>query len=152
MQRQLVSETIDHLHADKPSLFACSLTAKQWLPSTRYHIFSQVHLRPTNIKSFVLLQFIHITMFGMSRICSTPDRTSNMSVLRHNLDKSGRKEGRNLEECSAQEYYCVEYLHGVFIECLRISVEAIHKGAPDDLHRMVEGRISVCWRGKRPLK
>ncbi|KZP09315.1 hypothetical protein FIBSPDRAFT_1051898 [Athelia psychrophila] len=54
--RRLAPETVDNiidcLHADKPALFACSLTVKQWLPSTRFHIFEGVHLRPTNIEKF----------------------------------------------------------------------------------------------------
>ncbi|KAF7964852.1 hypothetical protein HWV62_2492 [Athelia sp. TMB] len=56
MLQRLAPETvdtiIDFLHADQQALFACSLTAKQWLPSTRFHIFSKVHLRPANIQTF----------------------------------------------------------------------------------------------------
>ena len=52
---ETIDTIIDYLHSDKQSLFACSLTAKQWLPSSRYHIFSRVHLRPTNIESFLEL-------------------------------------------------------------------------------------------------
>ena len=43
---------IDHLHSDKSSLFACSLTGRAWLASSRYHLFSNTTLRPHDIESF----------------------------------------------------------------------------------------------------
>jgi hypothetical protein len=43
---------IDYLHADKPSLFACGLTCRTWLASSRHHLFTKVKLGPTNIQSF----------------------------------------------------------------------------------------------------
>lgn len=46
-----------YLHADKPSLFACSLICRTWLPSSRYHlpVFSRVVLRASNIIPFSML-------------------------------------------------------------------------------------------------
>ncbi|TCD64202.1 hypothetical protein EIP91_004436 [Steccherinum ochraceum] len=36
---ELVDQTIDHLHGDKATLKACSLVSRQWLNSTRHHLF-----------------------------------------------------------------------------------------------------------------
>lgn len=49
---EIIDFIIDHLHTDQLSLFACSLTCRTWLPSTRYHLFSRVILRGRNIASF----------------------------------------------------------------------------------------------------
>jgi hypothetical protein len=46
---------IDFLHDDKPSLCACGLTRKTFLPSTRYHLFSDITFTPENIESFINL-------------------------------------------------------------------------------------------------
>ncbi|KAJ7590178.1 hypothetical protein C8J56DRAFT_1163812 [Mycena floridula] len=35
---------IDHLHDDVPALKQCALVCKNWLPATRFHLFSVVHL------------------------------------------------------------------------------------------------------------
>ncbi|KAH9928499.1 uncharacterized protein BXZ73DRAFT_90570 [Epithele typhae] len=42
---ELCDETIDHLWDDIDSLRACSLTCKDWLPSSRFHLFRSVRLR-----------------------------------------------------------------------------------------------------------
>jgi hypothetical protein len=56
MSLQLGPETvdiiIDQLHNDKLSLRACGLTCKQWLPSSRYHLFSEVFISPSNVDKF----------------------------------------------------------------------------------------------------
>ena len=36
---------IDHLHDDRLSLAACGLSCRQWLPSTRFHLFRELKLR-----------------------------------------------------------------------------------------------------------
>ena len=36
---ELVDQTIDYLHEDKESLKACSLVSRQWLNTTRHHLF-----------------------------------------------------------------------------------------------------------------
>ncbi|GBE81687.1 hypothetical protein SCP_0400580 [Sparassis crispa] len=42
---ELFDETIDHLWDDPPSLKACSLTCRSWIPSSRLHLFHTVRLR-----------------------------------------------------------------------------------------------------------
>ncbi|KAI1791714.1 hypothetical protein LXA43DRAFT_920061 [Ganoderma leucocontextum] len=42
---ELCDQTIDHLWDDLDALRACSLTCKDWLPSSRYHLFRNVRLR-----------------------------------------------------------------------------------------------------------
>ncbi|PIL24520.1 hypothetical protein GSI_14276 [Ganoderma sinense ZZ0214-1] len=42
---ELCDQTIDHLWDDPDALRACSLTCKDWLPSSRYHLFRNVRLR-----------------------------------------------------------------------------------------------------------
>lgn len=39
---ELVDQIIDHLHNDLKSLNACALTARDWLPSARYHRFHSI--------------------------------------------------------------------------------------------------------------
>ena len=42
---ELWDQAIDHLWNDPDTLRACSLTCKDWLPSSRYHLFRNVRLR-----------------------------------------------------------------------------------------------------------
>jgi hypothetical protein len=49
---EIIDLIIDHLHGDQDSLQACSITCKQWLPSSRYHLFSRVLLSPFNVDKF----------------------------------------------------------------------------------------------------
>lgn len=49
---ELTDSIIDYLYADKNSLFACGLTCKTWLASSRYHLFSTVKLTSENLSSF----------------------------------------------------------------------------------------------------
>ena len=53
LAQEMIDAIIDYLYADKPSLLACSLTAKQFLPASQYHILTRIHVRPTNIQSFL---------------------------------------------------------------------------------------------------
>lgn len=81
---------IDHLYYDKQSLFACSLTCRTWLPSSRYHLFSKVILHPKNIESFseilenpsnnVALVVQHLTI-GSSSNCQPDGSTKFMETL-----------------------------------------------------------------------
>jgi hypothetical protein len=50
---ETVDTIIDHLHADKQSLLACGLTCKQWLPSSRCHLFSDIILNQQRVGSFL---------------------------------------------------------------------------------------------------
>jgi hypothetical protein len=43
---EIIDTVIDHLHSDKPSLAACALISKDFLPSTRFHLFSEVSVQP----------------------------------------------------------------------------------------------------------
>src|ERR1700735_1473632 len=52
---EITDVIVDNLHTDKSSLRACGLTARAWLPSSRYHLFAKVTLRPSNILSFTKL-------------------------------------------------------------------------------------------------
>src|ERR1700729_2042647 len=45
---------IDFLHNDKPSLCACCLTCKQWVSSSRFHLFSKITVTPVRIGSLLL--------------------------------------------------------------------------------------------------
>ncbi|KAF8489848.1 hypothetical protein JB92DRAFT_3246767, partial [Gautieria morchelliformis] len=35
---ELIDQVIDHLHDDSPSLRACCITCRAWVPSARFHI------------------------------------------------------------------------------------------------------------------
>lgn len=41
---ELTDNIIDYAHADKSTLFACSLVCKDWLPSTRFHLFTIISI------------------------------------------------------------------------------------------------------------
>ncbi|KAJ7257843.1 hypothetical protein C8J57DRAFT_1721143 [Mycena rebaudengoi] len=56
---ELVDSIIDFASFDPQTLAACGLVAKQWLPCSRFHLFSSIHLRRNRdretVKSFLLL-------------------------------------------------------------------------------------------------
>ncbi|KAF8489866.1 hypothetical protein JB92DRAFT_1357219 [Gautieria morchelliformis] len=41
---ELIDQVIDHLHDDSPSLRACCITCRAWVPSARFHIFRNIVL------------------------------------------------------------------------------------------------------------
>jgi hypothetical protein len=43
---------IDHLHNDLDALKVCSLVCKSWLPSSRYHLFRSLVVKPSRAKLF----------------------------------------------------------------------------------------------------
>ncbi|CCM01083.1 uncharacterized protein FIBRA_03131 [Fibroporia radiculosa] len=45
LPQEVYDLVIDHLWDDKVSLAACSLTCRAWLPSSRTHIFRDIHLK-----------------------------------------------------------------------------------------------------------
>lgn len=49
--QELVDNIIDHLHAEKQSLHACSTVCHSWLPSTRYHIFYSIEITCALLRS-----------------------------------------------------------------------------------------------------
>jgi hypothetical protein len=56
--QELVDQIIDHLHDDTEALNVCALTARDWLPSTRYHLFRSIRFNsPKKIKSFQQLSW-----------------------------------------------------------------------------------------------
>lgn len=52
LPNETIDAIIDHLHNDKHSLRACSLTCNGWLPSSRHHLFSEIRLTPSNVHEF----------------------------------------------------------------------------------------------------
>jgi hypothetical protein len=48
---EIVDTVINHLRDDKRALSACSLTCKQLLPSSRFHLFEKMTIAPHRIKS-----------------------------------------------------------------------------------------------------
>lgn len=43
---ELTDTIIDHLHDDKPSLSACGMTSRAWIPASRFHLFSGITVTP----------------------------------------------------------------------------------------------------------
>ncbi|KAJ7607094.1 hypothetical protein DFH06DRAFT_1250182 [Mycena polygramma] len=55
MPPELADRIIDFLWDSQPDLHACSLVCRQWLPSSRHHLFGWVTVRPT-LEFLTLLQ------------------------------------------------------------------------------------------------
>ncbi|KAJ6517217.1 hypothetical protein C8R47DRAFT_249975 [Mycena vitilis] len=55
MPPELADRIIDFLWDNQPDLHACSLVCRQWLPSSRHHLFGWVKVRPT-LEFLTLLQ------------------------------------------------------------------------------------------------
>jgi hypothetical protein len=47
--QELVEMIIDYLHDDKRALGTCGLVCRFWLPSSRFHLFSNIFLNPWNM-------------------------------------------------------------------------------------------------------
>ena len=50
---ELIDSVIDHNHADPATLKICALVAKQWMPSSRLHLFSSVFINHDNAREFI---------------------------------------------------------------------------------------------------
>jgi hypothetical protein len=50
---EITDEIIDHLHDDIPPLATCSLTCRDWLHSSRYHMFADLKLRLDKTQSLI---------------------------------------------------------------------------------------------------
>ncbi|KAI0708739.1 hypothetical protein C8T65DRAFT_576262, partial [Cerioporus squamosus] len=54
---EVTDSILDYLHDDRPTLRTCSLVSRSWLPSCRYHLFSEVVVRsadhPLTLSSFL---------------------------------------------------------------------------------------------------
>lgn len=81
---------IDHLHDDPASLAACGLACRSLLPSSRYHLFSDVRFTPWNLASFLEL----ITQSSITDIASSVRSVAidnllssdiNYHTARHNI-------------------------------------------------------------------
>lgn len=49
---EIVDQILDHLHADRTALETCALVCKDWLPTSRFHIFRSLRLHSNNIDAF----------------------------------------------------------------------------------------------------
>ncbi|KAF8530822.1 hypothetical protein JB92DRAFT_3139208 [Gautieria morchelliformis] len=52
---ELVDQVIDHLHDDPPSLRACCITCRAWVPSARFHIFHNIVLSAERADALTVL-------------------------------------------------------------------------------------------------
>ena len=52
---ELKDRIIDHLRESKAALATCSLVSKDWVPSSRFHLFNNISLQPDNVQSLVEL-------------------------------------------------------------------------------------------------
>ncbi|KAK0188461.1 hypothetical protein F5146DRAFT_1055347 [Armillaria mellea] len=60
---ELCNLILDHLHDSKPSLFACSLVCRAWIPECRFHLFHNLRLcRDTAGTFFQLFESRHATL------------------------------------------------------------------------------------------
>ena len=55
LANELIDTVIDFLHGDWSSLCACALASKSCLPSTHYHLFSDIVVNTFNFPSFLSL-------------------------------------------------------------------------------------------------
>ncbi|KAJ7118036.1 hypothetical protein C8R43DRAFT_1153822, partial [Mycena crocata] len=52
--QELVDHVIDCCHSREPGLMkSCGLVSERWVFRSRYHLFSDVSLKPANLPSFV---------------------------------------------------------------------------------------------------
>lgn len=49
LPQELIDNVIDHFHDDRPSLRACALVCRAWLPSCRSHLFHAISLQPPTV-------------------------------------------------------------------------------------------------------
>ncbi|KAJ7642135.1 hypothetical protein FB45DRAFT_1126439 [Roridomyces roridus] len=55
LPRELCDLIIDHLHADRAALAACSLVCRAWVPASRFHLFDHISLSETTGRAAVVL-------------------------------------------------------------------------------------------------
>ncbi|RDX46357.1 hypothetical protein OH76DRAFT_1356237, partial [Lentinus brumalis] len=71
---EVTDNILDYLHDDRPALRTCCLVSRSWLPSCRYHLFSEVVVRsadhPLSLSNF--LEFLP----------TCPDVTSYIRTLK----------------------------------------------------------------------
>ncbi|KAJ7055936.1 hypothetical protein C8F01DRAFT_449659 [Mycena amicta] len=80
---ELYDATIDHLHDDQPTLLACSLVSKDWVPRSRTHAFASVKL---DIYSHLGDEKVVLRrLFDFLSIISSPHATFNHRVAEVSL-------------------------------------------------------------------
>ncbi|KAJ7049275.1 hypothetical protein C8F01DRAFT_1378774 [Mycena amicta] len=80
---ELYDATIDHLHDDQPTLLACSLVSKGWVPRSRTHAFASVKL---DIYSHACDETVILRrLFNFLSIISYPHATLNHCVAEVSL-------------------------------------------------------------------
>ncbi|KAG7440772.1 uncharacterized protein BT62DRAFT_956674 [Guyanagaster necrorhizus] len=115
---ELCNLVIDHLHDSKPSLLACSLVCRAWIPESRFHLFHEVKLyRDTADSFFQLFESQHATL-GSGYI-------RELDVAQNTVTRHGSLEGDLLDGRAFQ---------GVLTRC------------PTDVFTHVQ-KLSVTWVG-----
>lgn len=54
---EIIDAIVDYLHNDKMALLACSL-CRDFIPSSRYHLFSEIIIQPRTTDLFILLDLL----------------------------------------------------------------------------------------------
>ena len=62
---EIVNQIINHAHDDTKTLTACSLTAKDWVPSTRLHLFKKLSL----LSAHEVARFTELDRFAPDILC-----------------------------------------------------------------------------------
>ena len=78
---------IDHLCEDKPTLQSCAIVCKEWLPSSRYHLFGELSIKGANYHHEQFLEFLqgatHIAPYIRSLLLAgSIDATILLDLLR----------------------------------------------------------------------
>ncbi|KAK0235000.1 hypothetical protein EDD85DRAFT_63450 [Armillaria nabsnona] len=115
---ELCNLIIGHLHDSKPSLFACSLVCRAWVPECRFHLFHTVVLyRDTADPFFQLFESPHATIAS--------SHTRELDVAQNTVTRGGNLDGELLDGLAFQ---------GVLSRC------------PADVFEHVQ-KLSVTWVG-----
>ncbi|SJL13806.1 uncharacterized protein ARMOST_17254 [Armillaria ostoyae] len=115
---ELCNLIIDHLHDSKPSLLACSLVCRAWIPECRFHLFHNLRLcRDTADTFFQLFESPHATLASA--------HIRELDVAQNTVIRGGSLEGDLLEGLAFQ---------GVLTRC------------PADVFEHVQ-KLSVTWVG-----
>ncbi|KAJ7160552.1 hypothetical protein C8R43DRAFT_1063787 [Mycena crocata] len=143
--QELVDHVIDCCHGQDPGVMkSCGLVSKRWLSRSRYHLFSEVTLKPANLPSFVdlvegsplpLLCFIrrlelhhHPNFDGvlLTRLCCCPNLTEIILDI-HSSGSARELERLNTDE-SLRNHICALGNNATSLSTL--SMELSGMGAP----------------------
>ncbi|KAF9044510.1 hypothetical protein BDZ89DRAFT_935760, partial [Hymenopellis radicata] len=67
---ELLDHVVDHLHNDPRTLLACSLAGSPLLNASRYHLFTDLHIKPHTRSLFRLIDILQSplnTIFPFTR-------------------------------------------------------------------------------------